>query len=87
MTRRKMGEAIGRVSDEAKFEMLETIKNVIDMSRVSDDAWRDLLLVYAVNEAHDQGVDKADFERAVAGIIEEEWSTPNTTGRANRRRN
>lgn len=82
-----MGDAIGRVSDDAKVHMMDTILAVISMSSVPVDAWRELLLVYVVNEAHDQGVERAEFERAVAEIIEEEWSTPNTSGRANRRRN
>lgn len=87
---RKMGDAISAVSDARKVEMMDTVKAVIEMSPVPADAWRDLLLVFAVNEAHDQGVERQDFERAVAECVDEEWSTPNTTGRVaarNRRRN
>jgi hypothetical protein len=87
---RKMGDAVSALPDAAKLEMMETVKAVIDMSIYPADAWRDLLLVYVVNESHDQGVDRKEFEHAVAECIDEEWSTPNTTGRVaerNRRRN
>jgi hypothetical protein len=94
MTARKMGAAISAVSDEAKFEMCEIISAVISMSTIPPDAWRDFLLAYAINEAHDQGVERGEIEGAAAEIIDEEWSTPNTAGRVaranarkNRRRN
>lgn len=81
MSARKMGAAIATVSHVAQVEMMEAIAAIIAMSPVSADAWRDLLLVYAINEAHDQGVERADVEQAVAVIVAEEWATPNTAGR------
>lgn len=82
MSHRKMGEALRTVSDDAKIHMMDVISAVISMSTVPPDAWRDLLLVYAANEAHEQGVERQDFETAAAVVIHEEWSTPNTRGRA-----
>jgi hypothetical protein len=89
-----MGDAIGSVGDAAKLEMADIVSAVISMSTIPPDAWRDFLLVYAISEAHDQGVERGELEGAVVDIIEEEWSTPNTAGRVartnarkNRRRN
>lgn len=94
MTARKMGAAINAVSEAAQFEMADIVAAVVEMSAVPPDAWRDFLLCYAINQAHDEGVERGELERAVAEIIDTEWSTANTAGRAaqanakkNRRRN
>lgn len=82
---RVMGEALGAVPDGIKiamFEMLSALKEVsADKLRVSPQAWRDLFLVFCVNEAHDQGITRADFERCAIEAAQEEWSTPDTAGR------
>lgn len=87
---RKMGVAINSVDLKTQFEMAETVDAVLAMSTIPRDVWRDFLLAFAINEAHDQGAERVEVERAVAEIITEEWSTPNTAGRvaqANARRN
>jgi hypothetical protein len=77
-----MGVAINSVGAETHFEMTEIVSAVLEMSTIPRDVWRDFLLAFAINEAHEQGAERVEVERAVAEIITEEWSTPNTAGRA-----
>lgn len=78
------GTAAGELPSATKIAMLEMLEHCIGLTEqkgITRAHWRDLMLVWAINEAHDQNITQADFFRGVYEAAEEEWSTPNTAGR------
>lgn len=87
MARRSLGDAVGGIPDAAKIHMMETLRNVVEMSTLPPAAWAEMMLVYAINEAHDRNFTREHVQEALQGILDEEYSTPNTTGRLRGRQN
>ena len=73
--------AVPLKTKERMFELLEAVIGGSEKYGIPRAAWRDLLLIWSSQMAHDAGLTKEAFLAAALETVTEEWSTPNTEGR------